>query len=119
MLQAYLTGQETPSLYVTYYWDSKVPQQHVSILSAPLEAALQQLVAQPSLGKPKGSNEVPNLSGPNLAAPGGQVGFVDSEVEDWVEAGGIERVHAAHHKVSSLILLGSAVSLADEVQFLG
>ena len=91
-----------PSLYVTYYWDGNPTQQHVSILSAPLEAALQQLVAQPSLAKPKESVEVPSISRLHLAAPGGQVNFVDAEVEEWIEAGGIERLHAAYHKVCIL-----------------
>lgn len=66
----------------------------------PLEAALQQIVAQPALAKPKGlPGGVPSMSGLQLAPPTGRVNFVEPEVEQWIEAGGIERLHAAYHKV--------------------
>ena len=100
MLQAYLTGRQLPSLYVTYYWEGNPTLQHVSVLAAPLEAAVQQVVANPTLARPRvSSGDTPSISKLHLAPPVGQVQFVEPEVEQWIEAGGIERLHAAYHKV--------------------
>ncbi|KAL0043157.1 hypothetical protein WJX79_010911 [Trebouxia sp. C0005] len=67
--QVYLSGQEIPSLYITYYWTGRAALQHVSVLCGPLESALQQIAH-----------------------------FVDEEVEQWIEAAGLQKLHAAAYK---------------------
>jgi len=73
----------------------------VSVLMAALEAALQQMIGNPALTLPKAGGMAGGLlsHGSHMAPPMGQVAFLEEEVEQWMEAGGLERLHTACHKV--------------------
>ncbi len=103
VLQVYLSGQEIPSLYITYYWTGRAALQHVSVLNGPLESALQQLVGNPALALPHSGGMAAGLlaQGPRIACPVGQAHFVDEEVEQWIEAAGLQKLHSAAYKVKT------------------
>ncbi len=103
--QVYLAGQEIPSLYITYYWTGRAALQHVSVLNGPLESALQQVVGNPALALPNPGGMAAALlaQGPRIACPVGQAHFVDEEVEQWIEAAGLQKLHSAAYKVKNTI----------------
>ena len=100
-------GQEVPPLYITYYWTDRPNPQHVSILSGPLESALQEIVSNPVLALPKAGGVAAGLlaHGSHMTHPVGQVQFLEVEVEQWIEAAGLEKLHAKSHKVQPRALL--------------
>ncbi len=101
--QVYLSGQEIPSLYITYFWTGRAALQHVSVLNGPLESALQQLVGNPALALPHSGGIAAGVltQGPRIACPIGQAHFVDEEVEQWIEAAGLQKLHSAAYKVGT------------------
>ena len=103
--QVYLSGQEIPSLYITYYRTGRAALQHVSVLNGPLESALQQLVGNPALALPHSGGLAADLlaQGPRSACPVGQAHFVDEEVEQWIDAAGLQKLHSAAYKVKTTV----------------
>ena len=99
----YLSGQEVASLYITYYRPVPHADQHVSVLARPLEAALQETLFHPALSLPKVGGLAGGLgSHPSqTATPSGKAMFLDEEAEQWLDAGGLQKLHAASHKVIS------------------
>ena len=99
----YLSGQELPSLYITYYRPGSHADQHVSVLASLLEAALQEAMFHPALSLPKVGGLAGGLGLHHLsqtAAPSGKSMFLDEELEQWIDAGGLQQLHAASHKVN-------------------
>lgn len=94
----YLNGREIPPLYVTYYWAGDPTLQHVSVLAMPLETALQQIVGNPALALPRSGGMATGHT-MHMAPPVGQAIFLEKEVEQWLQASGIQRLHATYHKV--------------------
>ena len=102
-VQVYLSGREVPSLYITYHRPVPHADQHVSVLARPLEAALQDTLFHPALSLPKIGGLAGGLgSHPSQTAPpSGKAVFLDEEAEQWMDAGGLQKLHAASHKVIS------------------
>ncbi|DBA76409.1 TPA: hypothetical protein ACH3X1_010114 [Trebouxia sp. C0004] len=120
VLQAYLSGQEIPSLYTTYYWTGRAAPQHVSVLNGPLESALQQVAGNPALALPHSGGMAAGLlaQGPRIACPIGQARFVDEEVEQWIEAAGLQKLHSAAYKdFRSLMQDPQGVSIGPDISF--
>ncbi len=90
-----------PSLYVTYSRPAPQADQHVSVLARFLESALQETLFHPALSLPKVGGLAGGLGSDaaHLAPPTGQAVFLEEEVEQWLEAEGLQRLHAACHKV--------------------
>ena len=106
LVQVYLSGQEVPSLYITYYKHSGPhAEQHVSVPAMPLETALQETLFHPAIAVPKVEGVGGGLGShaSQMAPPMGLVRFVEEEVEQWMEAGGLQRLHAASHKVLPML----------------
>lgn len=106
LLQVYLSGQEVPSLYITYYVHmGPHAEQHVSVPAMPLETALQETLFHPALAVPKveGIGGGLGSQASQTAPPLGAAQFLEEEVEQWMEAGGLQRLHAASHKVLAVL----------------
>ena len=90
---------------MTYYWTGRAALQHVSVLNGPLESALQQIVGNPALALPHSGGMAAGLlaQGPRIACPIGQAHFVDEEVEQWIEAAGLQKLHSAAYKVETTV----------------
>lgn len=91
-----------PSLYITYYRGTGFPHdQHVSVLARPLEAALQETLCHPALCLPHVGGLAGGLGShlSHMAPPSGKAMLLDEEVEQWMDAGGLQELHAASHKV--------------------
>lgn len=90
-----------PSLYATYYRPASKADQHVSVPVRLLEPALQETLFHPALSLPR----VGGLAGglgthvAHPAPPSGQAMFLEEEVEQWLEAQGLQRLHSVSHKV--------------------
>lgn len=100
-MQAYLSGQEVPSLYITYYKPASQADQHVSVLARFLESALHETLSHPALSVPKVGGLAGGLGShvAQVAPPSGQAMFLEEEVEEWLEAKGLQTLHASSHKV--------------------
>ena len=101
IVQVYMSGQEMPSLYATYCRPVSHADQHVSVLARPLEAALQETLFHPALSLPKIGGLAGGLGShlSQTAPPSGKAMFLDEEVEQWMDAGGLQKLYAASHKV--------------------
>ena len=99
--QVFLSGQEVLPLFITYYSLNPPTEQHVSVLAAPLEAALQETLFHPGLAHPTVEGGAAGLGSyaSQAAVPNGSTTFLQDEVEQWMEAGGLQKLHAASHKV--------------------
>ena len=75
--------------------------QHVSVLGVPLESALQETLFHPALSLPVVGGLAGGLGSDlaQMAPPLGQAMFLEEAVEQWMEAEGLQRLHAASHKV--------------------
>lgn len=98
--EAYLSGQEVPSLYITYYKPASQADQHVSVLARFLESALHETLSHPALSVPKVGGLAGGLGShvAQVAPPSGQAMFLEEEVEEWLEAKGLQTLHASSHK---------------------
>ena len=100
-VQVYLGGQELPSLYITYYTVIPNTDQHVSVLARLFEAALQETLFHPALSLPRIGGLTGGLEShlSQMAPPSGSAMFLDVEAQQWMDAGGLQKLHAASHKV--------------------